>query len=136
MYPRSGATALACAVIVAIAASSSSSARAQGLPGRDRSGDFRNVGALGLGVEASASEISVKQVHDGPAKQAGIAEGDAIVGLDGRPFEKGDPVLAVVTAVERAEAAKKGGTVTLAVRRDGKEIAVKVPFAYAGKHSP
>lgn len=135
MSPRSGATALASALLVAIAAPSS--ARAQGLPGRDRSGEsFRNVGALGLGVEVASNEIAVKRVHEGPAKQAGIAEGDAIVGLDGRAFERGDPVLAVVAAVERAEATKKGGAVVLVVRRGGKDVAVKVPFAYAGKHSP
>jgi hypothetical protein len=98
----------------------------------------RNVGPLGIGAEIDGSKVTVDLLDAaGPAERAGVRKGDVVTGVDGAAFEpKADPVLAIVFACERAEAAgKKDAQVTLAIQRDGKDQNIKVVFPSQGKHS-
>ena len=63
--------------------------------------------------------------QDGPADKAGIKPGDVIVALDGRPMTS---ALELIVAV-RSKAV--GESVTLTVRRDGKDIEIPVTLAAA-----
>jgi hypothetical protein len=107
-----------------------------GMPGQSE--DLVNLGALGLGVNVSGTRLDVRELLEGsPAGRVGVQVGDAIVGVSGRPLQEAapGPVLQVIAAVEKAEAARKKRVVVLTVSRGGQERQVTVPVGKLGKHS-
>ncbi len=81
----------------------------------------------GEGVKVAEGNLSgnAAVTKDGPADKAGIKPGDVIVALDGRPMTS---ALELIVAV-RSKAV--GESVTLTVRRDGKDIDIPVTLAAA-----
>jgi Family of unknown function (DUF6288) len=97
--------------------------------------DYVNLGALGVGVEADGAQLTVRRVYEGPAQQAGLREGDRILGVGGDALDARAPALAVVAAVERCEGARRRTPVTLTVSRGGRQLELEVPVQRLGDHS-
>ena len=74
---------------------------------------------VGLSLQdGSVTVAAFHELHGGAARDAGIAIGDEIVSLDGRRVD---------TAADLFDALKRsGGTVTVTLRRDGKERQVRL----------
>ena len=74
---------------------------------------------VGLSLrDGSVTVAAFHELHGGAARDAGIASGDEIVSLDGRRVD---------TAADLFDALKcSGGTVTVTLRRDGKERQVRL----------
>jgi uncharacterized protein (TIGR03067 family) len=84
---------------------------------------------LVLKFDEEKREVAVEStLDDGPAKAAGLKKGDVIATIAGNTFDT------LRAAVDLVRAAKPGGELTIKVRRDGKDMEVKVkptmiPFA-------
>ena len=94
--------------------------------------DVINLGVLGLGVEAGGGGLDVVQVHEGPARAAGIQERDRIVAVDGERLGA-TPVPQVVEAIEAAEAERRR-PVRLTIEHGGREAELAVRVARLGEH--
>ncbi len=82
----------------------------------------------GEGVRIAANEPGRPAVDpQGPAGKAGLRAGDVIVAFDGRPVTDNDSLIVAIRAQD------VGDTVTLTVRRDGRDEDIKVVLAEAGE---
>ncbi|MEM7243817.1 MAG: PDZ domain-containing protein [Acidobacteriota bacterium] len=82
----------------------------------------RRPGWLGITGEAA---VAVREVDpNGPAKRAGLKEGDVIVGVDGHPLEGPD------TLLDRLRELGPGGELPLIVMRDGKDLELTVRLGH------
>lgn len=76
----------------------------------------------GEGVQVATETVDGQPpvVPDGPADRAGIAPGDVILAIDGRPVTQPDELIVAIRAKQA------GDTVVLTVRSDGQENEVRV----------
>ena len=79
-----------------------------------------DMGGLAFRIENDGLRVT-DLMPKGPAEVAGLLEGDLIVAVDGRP--------AAQTGVEglRQRLRRPGGEVTFTVRRNGKDIEIRMP---------
>jgi carboxyl-terminal processing protease len=79
---------------------------------------------IGIGVELGArgSQLTLKRVTDGgPADKAGLKAGDEFVSVDGKDVSTWD-----IAKMSEALKGEEGQTVSLTMRRDGKEFSVSI----------
>jgi membrane-associated protease RseP (regulator of RpoE activity) len=74
---------------------------------------------IGLLVTGSSAGTTRVDVVDGPARAAGVRDGDRVLAVDGRP-------VADFADIRRLVAAGGGGPVALRLERDGRETTVSV----------
>ena len=76
----------------------------------------------GEGVQVATETVDGQPpvVPDGPADRAGIAPGDVILAIDGRPVTQPDELIVAIRAKQA------GDTVVLTVRSGGQENEVRV----------
>ena len=79
---------------------------------------------LGVGIEDGQRGVRITEVIDGtPAERAGLAIGDEIVQLDGRPLQAADDLQT------RLHGRKSGAQVALEVARGGRRLRMRVTLA-------
>ena len=85
----------------------------------------REFAGVGMTLGGRDGVVTVQDAYEGgPGREAGIRPGDQILAVDGVPVS-GDKISDAVGRI-RGEV---GSTVTLTLRRDGREIVVAVPRA-------
>lgn len=79
---------------------------------------------LGIGVEAGEDGITITSVVEGsPAEEAGLQEGDLVVGINGQDLSDVGNLREVIQAMS------PGDTITVTVMRDGEEVEIEATLS-------
>jgi carboxyl-terminal processing protease len=94
-------------------------------PGHRQDDGEREFAGVGMTLSQRGGNVIVMDAFEGgPAREAGIRPGDAVISVDGAPTA-GASLNDVIYRI-RGEV---GTTVTLGVRRDGRDFTLSIPRA-------